>query len=251
MKIHMITAARIVPLTALMLGACVSQSNYDALQAQNQQLQAQNQQLQAQVAGLQRQASFVEAGDLLFPPGGYQLSPAGEAELRSNIVPKLIGLQNAKVVVYGYTDNAPIGPQLQRAGINDNLTLVVATRRRCRYLPDFAGRQPEHHLGQGVRRYASGGAERHAGEHGEKPPHRNHHTGTRRTRSLSRSQGCRRQSAGDQGISEPIVLEHHGTGHASRRPTFAGKLGRLSYALLRETSPPSRDALPVKLIQNQ
>jgi chemotaxis protein MotB len=123
MKIHVITAARIVPLTALMLGACVSQSAYDALQAQNQQLQAQNQQLQAQVGGLQRQASFVEAGDLLFPPGGYQLSPAGEAELRSNIVPKLIGLQNAKVVVYGYTDNAPIGPQLQRAGINDNLTL--------------------------------------------------------------------------------------------------------------------------------
>ena len=123
MKIHVITAARIVPLTALMLGACVSQSNYDALQAQNQQLQAQNQQLQAQVAGLQREASFVEAGDLLFPPGGYQLSPAGEAELRSNIVPKLTGLQNAKVVVYGYTDNLPVGPQLQRAGINDNLTL--------------------------------------------------------------------------------------------------------------------------------
>jgi hypothetical protein len=34
--------ARIVPLTALMLGACVSQSAYDQVQAQNQQLQAQN-----------------------------------------------------------------------------------------------------------------------------------------------------------------------------------------------------------------
>ena len=59
--------ASVVPLTVLMLSACVSQSSYDALQGQNQQLQAQNRQLQAQVAGLQREASFVEAGDLLFP----------------------------------------------------------------------------------------------------------------------------------------------------------------------------------------
>src|SRR5580704_7989687 len=117
------TAASVIPLTALMLSACVSQSSYDALQAQNQQLQAQNQQLQAQVAGLRSEAKFVEAGDLLFPEGGYQLSPAGKAELSSTIVPKLTGLQNAKVVVYGYTDNLPIGAPLRRAGINDNLTL--------------------------------------------------------------------------------------------------------------------------------
>src|SRR5258708_29152237 len=117
------TAASVIPLTALMLSACVSQSSYDALQAQNQQLQAQNQQFQAQVSGLQREASFVEAGDLLFPEGGYQLSAAGKAELSNNIVPKLTGLQNAKVVVYGYTDNLPVGAPLQRAGINDNLTL--------------------------------------------------------------------------------------------------------------------------------
>lgn len=123
MIINFATAARVVPLTALMLGACVSQSSYDALQKQNQQLQADNQQLQAQVAGLQREASFVEAGDLLFPEGGYQLSPGGRTELTNAIVPKLAGLQNAKVVVYGYTDNLPVGPALQRAGINDNLTL--------------------------------------------------------------------------------------------------------------------------------
>ena len=79
--------------------------------------------MQSQIAGLQRQASFVEAGDLLFPEGGYQLSPAGQSELSNNIVPKLTGLQNAKIVVYGYTDSEPVGPQLQRAGINDNLSL--------------------------------------------------------------------------------------------------------------------------------
>jgi chemotaxis protein MotB len=121
------TAASVVPLTALVLSACVSQSSYDALQAQNQQLAAQNQQLQAQVSGLQREASFVEAGDLLFPSGGYRLGPAGQAELSHNIVPKLTSLRNAKVVVYGYTDSEPVGPQLQRAGITDNLTL--STRR--------------------------------------------------------------------------------------------------------------------------
>ncbi len=38
--------ASVVPLTMLMLSACVWQSDYDKLQAQNQQLQAQNQQLQ-------------------------------------------------------------------------------------------------------------------------------------------------------------------------------------------------------------
>jgi outer membrane protein OmpA-like peptidoglycan-associated protein len=111
------------PASMLLLSACVSQSDYDALQAQNRQLQVQNQQLQAQIAALQAQASFVEAGDLLFPPGDYELSPAGKAELANNIAPKLRGLKNAKVVVYGYTDNTPVRPELQRAGINDNLTL--------------------------------------------------------------------------------------------------------------------------------
>ena len=116
MIINLTAAARTIPLTALMLSACVSQSRYDELKAQNQQLQE-------QVAGLQREAQFVEAGDLLFPSGGYQLSSAGQAELSKNIVPKLIGLQNAKVVVYGYTDNTPVGPELKKQGINDNLTL--------------------------------------------------------------------------------------------------------------------------------
>ena len=110
-------------LVAALLSACVSQSAYDELQAQNQQLQAQNQQLQGQIATLQAQASFVEAGDLLFPPGGFELSAAGKTELANNIAPRLRGLPYAKVVVYGYTDNTPVGPELQRAGINDNLTL--------------------------------------------------------------------------------------------------------------------------------
>jgi chemotaxis protein MotB len=119
-------AAAALPLSALLLSACVSQTSYDALQGQNQQLQGQNQQLQGQVTALQQQATFVEAGDLLFPSGAYQLSAAGKAELSSAIVPKLASLQNAKIVVYGYTDDTPIGPRLQKIGIPDNLALSSA-----------------------------------------------------------------------------------------------------------------------------
>jgi chemotaxis protein MotB len=106
-------------LTACLLSACA----YDALERENVKLRAENQRLEAQLMALQQEAGFVEAGDLLFPLGGYRLSQAGEAELRGKIVPKLKELQNAKVVVYGYTDNTPVGPELQGQGINDNLTL--------------------------------------------------------------------------------------------------------------------------------
>ena len=61
-------------------------------------------------------------GDLLFPEGGYELSAAGQAAL-SQYVSQLRSVQNVKVVVYGFTDNLPVGPALQRAGIADNLDL--------------------------------------------------------------------------------------------------------------------------------
>ena len=114
------TAGSTLCLGALILSACVSQSQYDAAVAENQQLKA-------QLAAMHAEQKYVEAADLLFPPGGYQLTPAGQAELANNIVPKLKGLQNAKIVVYGYTDNTPVGPDLQRQGIPDNL--VLSTRR--------------------------------------------------------------------------------------------------------------------------
>jgi chemotaxis protein MotB len=116
-------AATAVVLAAFLLSACVSQSACDALEQENVRLRAENQRLAAQLLALQQEASFVEAGDLLFPAGGFELSQAGEAELRSRIVPKLKDLQNVKIVVHGYTDNTPVGPPLQRQGINDNLTL--------------------------------------------------------------------------------------------------------------------------------
>ena len=118
---NLTTAAAAVPLAVLLLSGCVSQQQYDAIVADNNKLKA-------QIAALQAQTSFVEAGDLLFPEGGFRLSPAGQAELANNIVPKLKAAPpNSKFVVYGYTDNLPVGPALQQQGIPDNL--VLSTRR--------------------------------------------------------------------------------------------------------------------------
>jgi chemotaxis protein MotB len=113
-------AAAAIPLIALMLSGCVSSKQYQAVVDENNQLKA-------QIAEAQAQQKFVEAGDLLFPEGGFKLSPAGQAELANNMAPKLKGMQNAKIVVYGYTDNTPVGPDLQKQGIPDNL--VLSTRR--------------------------------------------------------------------------------------------------------------------------
>ena len=122
MKLDLAAAARIVPFAALMLGACVSQSAYEQ---QGQQLQAARAQAaaeQSQIANMQQEQKFVVAGDMLFPEGGYQLSANGKQAL-NQYVPKLQSLQNAKVVVYGYTDNLPVGAPLQRAGIANNIDL--------------------------------------------------------------------------------------------------------------------------------
>jgi chemotaxis protein MotB len=122
MMINLASAARVVPLTALMLGACVSQSAYEKQGAELQQARAQVAAQQAEISKMQQEQKWVVAGDMLFPEGGYQLSPNGKQAL-NQYVAKLQGLQNAKVVVYGYTDNKPVGPALQRAGIANNIDL--------------------------------------------------------------------------------------------------------------------------------
>jgi chemotaxis protein MotB len=122
---HVVPRLAIVPVTALAalaVAACVSQSAYDEQAAQLQQARAEVAARQAEIAKMQAENRWVVAGDLLFPEGGYQLSAAGQAAL-SQFAPQLSSVQNAKVVVYGFTDNLPVGPALQRAGIADNLDL--------------------------------------------------------------------------------------------------------------------------------
>jgi chemotaxis protein MotB len=122
MTINLAAAARVIPLTALLLAACVSEKTYEAQTQQLQQARAQAASEQQQLAKLQAENKWVVAGDMLFPEGGYQLTPSGQAAL-SQYVLRLQSLQNAKVVVYGYTDNLAVGPALQQAGIKNNIDL--------------------------------------------------------------------------------------------------------------------------------
>jgi chemotaxis protein MotB len=100
----------------------VSQSAYEKQGAELQQARAQAAAEQSQIAKMQQEQKWVVAGDVLFPEGGYQLTANGKQAL-NQYVPRLQTLQNAKVVVYGYTDNLPVGPALQWAGIGNNIDL--------------------------------------------------------------------------------------------------------------------------------
>jgi chemotaxis protein MotB len=117
-----VAGAAFFPLAALVLAACVSQSAYDEQASQLKQVQAQVAAQQAEIARMQAGNKWVMAGDLLFPEGGYELSAAGQAAL-SQHAPQLRSATNVKIVVYGFTDNTPVGPALQRVGIADNLDL--------------------------------------------------------------------------------------------------------------------------------
>ncbi len=122
--------AMLFPLIApVVLGGCVvSQSKYDALDAQYQQLQKQDAAHQEQIAADKAQISRLQGAirytvnsDLLFAPGSWQMSAAGQeiiAKMAKNLVP-----MQQKLVVNGYTDNAPIGPALQQEGIASNEVL--------------------------------------------------------------------------------------------------------------------------------
>jgi len=64
------------------------------------------------------------ASDLAFPSGGYTLTKAGKAKLNALMPTLQSGMgPNDKIVVYGYTDNHPVGKALKKKGIEDNLDL--------------------------------------------------------------------------------------------------------------------------------
>jgi len=102
-----------------LLSACVSKSEYDALEAQNQQLQQQVAADKMQISRLQGAIKYTVNSDLLFPSGGWQISPQGQ-QVISKMAAKLAPTQQTKILVNGYTDNAPIGPELRRQGITSN-----------------------------------------------------------------------------------------------------------------------------------
>jgi chemotaxis protein MotB len=126
--------------SSILLSACVSQGTYDQLQAQYQQLQQQNTALSAQVATdkaqicrLQGAIKYTVNSDLLFPSGGWQMSERGK-QIISNMAAKLAPTQQNKILVSGYTDNAPIGPALRREGITSN---QILSQKRAENVMEF------------------------------------------------------------------------------------------------------------------
>ncbi len=127
-------------LSTMVLAGCVSQSDYDALQTKYQGLQeqvtAQNAQIaadKAQITRLQGAIKYTVNSDLLFAPGGWQISPQGQ-QIIANMATKLAPTQQNKIAVNGYTDNAPIGPALQRQGITSN---QVLSQKRAENVEEF------------------------------------------------------------------------------------------------------------------
>jgi chemotaxis protein MotB len=127
-------------MSALGLMGCVSQSKYDDLEAQNQQLQQQNAAMSQQIAAdktqigrLQGAIKYTVNSDLLFPSGGWKISEQGK-QIIARMAAKLAPTQQNKIIVNGYTDNAPVGPALQREGITSNQML---SQKRAENVMEF------------------------------------------------------------------------------------------------------------------
>ena len=125
---------------AMLMAGCVSRGAYDELQAKYQQSQQQNAMLtaraaneSAQISRLQGAIKYTVDSDLLFAPGGWEMSARGK-QVIGNMAAKLAPTQRNKIVVNGYTDNAPVGPELQRRGVASN---QVLSEKRAQTVADF------------------------------------------------------------------------------------------------------------------
>src|SRR6516225_5150327 len=136
----------------LLLSGCVSQQKYDALDTRYQEL---NQTMSAQVAAdqmhitrLQNAIKVTINNELMFPSGGWQM-PVEAQQTISKIVPILAPMQQTKILVNGYTDNVPIGPELMREGITSNGTVKKAGGQRDA-VHDLTGSHPKLVSAQGL-----------------------------------------------------------------------------------------------------
>ena len=81
-----------------------------------------NQQLQAKVERLQHAMAYTVNSDLLFKSGSWEMSDRGK-DIIDKLAQKLAPTQQNKLMVSGYTDNAPIGPGLKKRGVTSNQEL--------------------------------------------------------------------------------------------------------------------------------
>ena len=121
----------------LVLAGCVSQQKYDALQSRYDQLnQTMSSEVSANQVHIERLQDAIKVtvnGELLFPSGGWQM-PVTAQQTIAKMVPILAPMQQTKIIVNGYTDNEPIGPELMREGITSN---VVLSQKRADNVMNF------------------------------------------------------------------------------------------------------------------
>jgi chemotaxis protein MotB len=104
-----------------LLAACVTRSAYDEL---SQQLSAEIAQGQVHITRLQGAIKVTVNSELLFPSGGWQMPPTA-AQTIAKMAPILAPFQKTTIIVTGYTDNVPIGPELRQQGIDSNQQLSL------------------------------------------------------------------------------------------------------------------------------
>src|SRR5689334_11191818 len=113
---------------ALILSACVPAQQYDALENDynqlNQQLSGEIAQQQVHISRLQGAIKVAVNSDLLFPSGSWQMPPQA-AQLIAKMAPILAPFQQTTIIVTGYTDNIPIGPELREQGVDSNQQLSL------------------------------------------------------------------------------------------------------------------------------
>jgi len=136
----------LLPMLAVILlsGCVVSESKYDALNERfaqyRQQAEAQRaadaqriNSLNQQVTRLQGAIKYTVNSDLLFTSGGWDMNDRGK-QIIASMAAKLAPTQQNKIVVSGYTDNAPIGPALAREGITSN---QILSQKRAENVMEF------------------------------------------------------------------------------------------------------------------
>jgi chemotaxis protein MotB len=104
------------------LFGCASMQRYEELESAYRQLQGRYTADEAEIRMLEGRLRVTMTDRILFPSGGYQINEQARATLRK-MVPTLQGLTQTRVIVEGYTDTTPVGPELRRMGIASNLDL--------------------------------------------------------------------------------------------------------------------------------
>ncbi len=104
------------------LTGCVSEGRYAELERAYQQLQSQYSADQATIQMLEGRLKVTMTDRILFPSGGFRINESARREL-GKMVPTLRGLTQTRVIIEGYTDTMPVGPELRREGIASNLDL--------------------------------------------------------------------------------------------------------------------------------